>query len=259
MNLSRLVKLELFKLIRRKDVWSLFTMLLLPLMYATAIANHSKVVRYVLKKLLSCTQFTASMYIYVSFLFLFFILMSICVSRTLSSEVHDKSMYLYLHRIKDRKLIYVSKNIALMILMLIVSAIFYLFTVLCFYFIMGGTGTTGEVFCYPDELIFDILQFLQVHLLFVFVIQMSFLLGTYLPPLLTVGISTILIPIFAYLSSVPILKYVAIDTYMEPLYKVTRTNVALAIKLFLLELLVVLIYTIIFNWFGWKKFKQTDM
>jgi hypothetical protein len=124
---------------------------------------------------------------------------------------------------------------------------------------MGGTGTTGEVFCYPGELIFDILQFLQVHLLFVFVIQMAFLLGIYLPPLLTVGISTILIAIFAYLSSVPILKYGAVYLYMELLYKMPRTNTALMIKLFLLELLVVVLYTIIFNWFGWKKFKKTDM
>lgn len=259
MNLGRLTKLEFFKLIRRKDVWSLSTMIILPLACAISLANHSSFFKWTMQRLPSFSEFSSMMYFDVYRIYIFFSLVSICVAKTLSSEIHDKSIYFYLNRVSDRKKLYLAKNAAWMILMLIVSGLFYLVCYFLFYFILKNTGTTGEVFCYPGELLFNTLQFLQIYLMFVFTVQLTLFLSTYFKTVLTMVISVVSMTIMSYFTFFPGIKYIDPDAYVDLVEKLPRANTTVAIKIFLLQCLVILIYSIVFSWLGLRKLSKTDM
>ena len=112
---ATITKIELKKLFQRKDSWLMFTVLLVPILYSVGLAANSEVITYTGTGNITAIGFASAMFQMSQSMFIFNVILSAIIGRSLASEIENKSIRLYINRIGIRKLIYEGKELALLI------------------------------------------------------------------------------------------------------------------------------------------------
>ena len=108
-TLAIITKIELKKLFQRKDSWLMFTILLVPILYSVGLASNSDVITYTGAGNITAIGFASAMFQMSQSMFIFNVILSAIVGRSLASEIENKSIRLYVNRIGVRKLM-ISRN-----------------------------------------------------------------------------------------------------------------------------------------------------
>ena len=116
-------KTELYKLYKRKDTWIFLTVILVPILYSVGIASGSEIVSYSGNGNITAINFISAMFQMAQSMFIFNIILVAITSRTLGTEIEDKSLRIYLNKVGDRKKIYIEKVKALSVYAGVISVL----------------------------------------------------------------------------------------------------------------------------------------
>ena len=235
-----LVKIELIKIIKHKDFLLMVSMLFIPIMYSIGLAMNSKSFTYVGGQKVSGLAFASEMYTFVYMCFIYFIILSVCVIRSLRGEIENKSIQLYTQRINNRKKIYLAKNTAYLILAVITTLIFIITSIICFYLF---TIRRADI--------------LAILLCFIFTVNISLFLGAYKKSFQAMGIFIFVWLAFMYLKEFSYVKYFVPIYYVE---KIVNSDVGKCEwKCLGVLLMLVSIYSVFGIILGKKKFEKSDI
>ena len=135
-TLAIITKIELKKLFQRKDSWLMFTILLVPILYSVGLASNSDVITYTGAGNITALGFASAMFQMSQSMFIFNVILSAIVGRSLASEIENKSIRLYINRIGIRKLIYGGKELALLIFSVFIDFLFILTSIVFYYAVL---------------------------------------------------------------------------------------------------------------------------
>lgn len=253
-----LVKIELIKIIKHKDFLLMISMLFIPVMYSVGLAMNSKSFTYVGDKKVSGLAFASEMYTFVYMCFIYFIILSVCVIRSLKGEIENKSIQLYTQRINNRKKMYLAKNFAYLILVAITALIFIITSIICFYlFMIRRVDIAVPEFCRNGELLYYFVKILAILLCFIFTVNISLFLGAYRKSFQAMGIFIFIWLSFMYLKEFFYVKYFVPIYYVE---KIVNSDVGnCEWKCLVVLFVLVSIYSVIGIILGQKKFEKSDI
>ena len=100
-DLVTIAKVELKKLLSRKDTWLMFTILLVPILYSVGLAFESNVITYTGSGSVTAIGFTSAMFQMSQSMFIFNVILSAIIGRSFASEIESKSLRLCINRIGD--------------------------------------------------------------------------------------------------------------------------------------------------------------
>ena len=253
-----LVKIELIKIIKHKDFLLMVSMLFIPIMYSIGLAMNSKSFTYVGGQKVSGLAFASEMYTFVYMCFIYFIILSVCVIRSLRGEIENKSIQLYTQRINNRKKIYLAKNTAYLILAVITTLIFIITSIICFYlFTIRRADIAVPEFCRKGELLYYLVNILAILLCFIFTVNISLFLGAYKKSFQAMGIFIFVWLAFMYLKEFSYVKYFVPIYYVE---KIVNSDVGKCEwKCLGVLLMLVSIYSVLGIILRKKKFEKSDI
>lgn len=253
-----IIRIEFQKIVRRKDCLLMFSMIFIPILYSIGLAMNSKAITYVGKNKVYALSFISEMYSFVYMCFIYFIILSVCVVRSLKGEIENKSIQLYTQRINNRKKIYLAKNMAYLLMTVANTFIFIIISCICFYlFLTKRTDIAIPILFQQGEVLYCVLNLAAILLCFIFTVNISMFLSSYLKSFGAMGAFIFIWLLFMYLKEFPIIKYVVPIYYVEKI--VNSDVVKLEWKSFLVLLILVLIYSLISMFLGWKKFEKSDL
>lgn len=253
-----LIKIELYKIVKRKDFWLMQSMIFIPIMYAVGLASNSQSFSYEGTSKVSALGYASEMMVFVYMCFIYFIILSACVIRSLKGEIENKSLLLYAQRINDRKKMYISKWIAFVILLFTTVAIFVLVSVVCYelFLLKRPDIASGQLLNIREN--FQIVSsVLAIVLCFIFTISVALCLSSWLKSFQAMGVFTFLWLGMMYLKEFAVVKYIAPIYYVE---NILQANVDGQRMNRLLGLLVLVgIVSIVSYVVGCKKFVRSDL
>lgn len=253
-----LVKIELFKIVKHNDFLLMISMLFIPIMYSVGLALKLKSFTYIGEQKVSGLAFVAEMYTFVYMCFIYFIILSVCVIRSLKGEIENKSIRLYVQRINDRKKIYLAKIIAYFILTVNTAVIFIITSIICFYlFTIRRADIAVPEFCRNGELLYYSVNILAVLLCFIFTVNLSFFLSAYKKSFQAMGIFIFIWLAFMYLKEFSYVKYFVPIYYVE---KIVNSEVGKCEWKYLgILFMIVSVYSAMSIILGQKKFEKSDI
>ena len=89
---ATITKIELKKLFQRKDSWLMFTVLLVPILYSVGLAANSEVITYTGTGNITAIGFASAMFQMSQSMFIFNVILSAIIGRSLASEIENKSI-----------------------------------------------------------------------------------------------------------------------------------------------------------------------
>ena len=190
-TLAIITKIELKKLFQRKDSWLMFTILL----NITAIG------------------FASAMFQMSQSMFIFNVILSAIVGRSLASEIENKSIRLYVNRIGIRKLIYGGKELALLIFSIFIDILLVITSIAFYYAVLIHNPKVASGIFYDSNVGMEIMQivcncifWLTTIFLVIFLVM---LMATKLKTLVCVGVYMILYIIMNLMSYIDGIKYLS--------------------------------------------------
>lgn len=259
LKIKDVYKIEILKLIKRKDIWLMLTMILIPIFYASSAYFGSNIVTYNAESKEYAFSFAKSMFEFVQMILIYMIFIILSTSRSLAGEIHDKSILLYSQRINNRKNIYISKSLALISVFTIIVVIFYVVSIILFYTLVLKTDIAVNIFIVKQEFIYLLSSTLAIYVSYIFLIHFSLMLSCFFKPYIVIIIGTISLVSFTYLNYFPYVKYLSPTYYILKISEIEKTNDYKIITLMIGCLAIHTIYAIIFNTIGIKKFKKRDL
>ena len=146
-TLAIITKIELKKLFQRKDSWLMFTILLVPILYSVGLASNSDVITYTGAGNITAIGFASAMFQMSQSMFIFNVILSAIVGRSLASEIENKSIRLYVNRIGVRKLIYGGKELALLIFSVFIDILLVLTSIAFYYAVLIHNLADNDFSC----------------------------------------------------------------------------------------------------------------
>lgn len=253
-----LVKIELHKIAKRKDCFLMISMIFIPIMYSIGLAMNSKVITYAGKNKVYGLAFAAEMYAFVYMCFIYFIIISVCVVRSLKGEIENKSIQLYTQRINNRRWIYLAKNTAYLILAVGNTLFFIVISIICFYlFLTKRTDIAVPLLFKQGEVLYYFLNVTAILLCFIFTVNISMFLSAYRKSFQAMGIFIFIWVAFMYLKEFPYVKYFIPIYYVE---KIINADIGKCEWMSLLILFIlVFCYSVIGMMLGLKKIEKNDL
>ena len=149
-------------------------------------------------------NFAAEMYAFVYMCFIYFIIISVCVVRSLKGEIENKSIQLYTQRINNRRWIYLAKNTAYLILAVGNTLFFIVISIICFYlFLTKRTDIAVPLLFKQGEVLYYFLNVTAILLCFIFTVNISMFLSAYRKSFQAMGIFIFIWVAFMYLKEFP--------------------------------------------------------
>lgn len=252
--------IEFRKLLHRKDVWIMLTMFGIPALYSIGVFLNSSAIVFNGEGKEYAMGFFLNMFFFVDSIFIYFFILSLIASRSLGGEIENKSILLYTQRINNRRKIYQAKVWSLIAMVSLICIIFFLVTMAMFYiFAVQREDIISSQFIKKEELVGLFLFFLSIVLVYIFTINLSVMLSTFFKTNTTVIIFSILFIVFIFISKFPGIKYISLQYYTEQLSTIDLSNTSKIFTLFSINLGVSLIYSIICNLVGIKRFERRDL
>lgn len=97
-------------------------------------------------------------------MFIFNIILVAITSRTLGTEIEDKSLRIYLNKVGDRKKIYIEKVKALSVYAGVISVLLVVVGLFCYYFIMNDKTPIVNGALYDERISIEIIQIITIYL-----------------------------------------------------------------------------------------------
>lgn len=246
---------ELYKLYKRKDTWLFLTVILVPILYAVGIAGGSEIVSYSGNGNITAVNFMSAMFQIAQSMFIFNIILVAVTSRTLGTEIEDKSLRIYLNKVGDRKKIYIEKVKALIIYVGVISLLLIAVGLFCYYFILNGRTPIVNGALYDKRILIELIQIITICLFWIVTIFITMILSIKYRLVVCLGIYMI-----GYIG-MNLLSYTKLFKYISPLYYIN--NFATMEKVVWNQLLIGMIYffliAFITTYYGIMMFKSKDI
>ena len=200
--MKTLVRFELFKQLRRKENLLVFFMFLMPLFYGLGVNNHSLIVTYTSKELINGLTFADNMYTLVYMVFVIFLILAINSANILKGEIENGSLSMMLNRVNNRRKIYRSKFYAQSIYWWVVTVLFVVFSIGCYYLLVANLPIAdGKLI--SAHYLSDLMTIVATGSLYILAISLVQSLSMYVKSYVSIGLFIVLFVVFVYLKSFP--------------------------------------------------------
>ncbi|OON98674.1 MAG: hypothetical protein ATN35_04035 [Epulopiscium sp. Nele67-Bin004] len=254
-----MLKIEMSKLLKRKDILMLFTMLVIPLFYSIGLYFDFSLITYNGETQEYALKFMVSMFEFVFAIFLYFFMLALSTSHTLAGEISNKSIAYYLQRINDRKKIYLSKKYSLIAIFSIICILFSIATIALYYiFVIHRPDVATTTFIVYDEVLFLFSKFIIIYLFYITIISYSLFLSTFVKKNLVILVTIFTLIILMYMEYIPIVQYLSPFYYITEISKLSPSSDRL-IPLLLIGTVMHIFYNIICDTIGIKIFNKKDL
>lgn len=211
-----LIKVELEKMIKRKDVWVLATMNIIPLMYAVGIANNSPNITYEGVGKASGYSFLGDMVVFIYMLFIYSLIVAMGQVRSFRGEIENGSIKLYLQRIIKRSDLYWAKVISYSI---ITIASFIALGVVCvisyYLFLIGRSDIALKAFLIEGQFISISLAIVAVIIYFLFSGVVAMFFSLFFKSYASIAFFTLVWVGFLYLKEFELIRFAIPAYYLD--------------------------------------------
>lgn len=254
-DLVTIAKVELKKLLSRKDTWLMFTILLVPILYSVGLAFESNVITYMGSGSVTAIGFTSAMFQMSQSMFIFNVILSAIIGRSFASEIESKSLRLCINRIGDRRLIYFGKELALLLYSAFIDVLLIATSIICYYAVLTRNPNVANGVLCDNRMGTEIAQILSVSIFWFITIFIVMLMATKLKTLVCVATYMIFYIIMNLLSFLNGIKY------FSPLYYLVEissgsSSTLLDVTLFILYLFCIGIF---FTYIGVHRLEKMDL
>lgn len=254
-NFILVYKVELVKIIKRKDIILLIIMSLIPLFYSIGFASGSDIVTYIGEPM-DAISFAASMTEMLHMVFLFYLFVCFTSSRSLAGEIQDKTLLFYIPRVKSRTTFYTAKICSLMTTSVFMFLIYIIISILSYFAFLSKTDIANGLLFSAESILENVMSIFS----FIYAITLSgmfiFTLSTKLKANACVVVYLLVFVGFIYGTQiVDVMKYFSPFHYITEFY-VKGANIG---ALFALNTLLFLVGTIVLNMIGIKTFNKKDL
>ena len=214
--MKALVEFELFKQLRRKENLLVFFMFLLPLFYGLGVHNHSSIVTYNSKELINGLTFADNIYTLVYMVFVIFLILAINSANILKGEIENGSLSMMLNRVNNRRRIYRSKFYAQSIYWWVVTALFVVFSIGCYYLLVANLPIAdGKLF--GSRYLSDLMTIVAIGSLYILAISLVQSLSMYVKSHVSIGVFIVLFVVLMYIKSFPGIQLASPMYHLEQL------------------------------------------
>lgn len=248
----RLVRFELYKQLKRKENLLILFMFALPLFYSLGVYTHSGIITYNSKELINGLTFANNMYILVYMVFIIFLFLAINSANILKGEIENGSLSMMLTRVNKRHRIYYAKFYAQTFYWVIVSLLFMLFSLACYYLFLSKMDIASGAFAGASWLS-DLLIVVGIGSSYILAISLVQCLSMYFKSYVSVGLFILIYVIMMYLKSFPTVQPILPVYYLGKL--MDSGNIMDFIKCMIMNWGMVCIFNVIGN----RKFKKSDI
>ena len=208
--MKTLVRFELFKQLKRKENLLVFFMFLLPLFYGLGVHNHSSIVTYNSKELINGLTFADNIYTLVYMVFVIFLILAI------KGEIENGSLSMMLNRVNNRRRIYRSKFYAQSIYWWVVTALFVVFSIGCYYLLVANLPIAdGKLF--GSRYLSDLMTIVAIGSLYILAISLVQSLSMYVKSHVSIGVFIVLFVVLMYIKSFPGIQLASPMYHLEQL------------------------------------------
>ena len=260
LSFRNLSNIELRKLVYRKDMWIMLTMLAIPALYSVGIFFNSSVIVFTGADKEYGMSFIVNMFNFVNAVYIYYFILSLVSVRSLGGEIENKSILLYTQRINNRPKMYFAKIYSLITAFFIICIAFLVVTLVMYYtFAIQREDLVTKQFIKVEELAGLFLFFLCIVLIYIFTITFSVMLSVFFKTNTAVIIFSIVLIGSMFLSKFPVIQYLSITYYISKFAELDLTRTSEAVKLFIANASLVAVYSFIFSVIGIRKFERRDL
>ncbi|WMJ79416.1 ABC transporter permease [Clostridium sp. MB40-C1] len=262
-SLFTIYKIEMIKLIKRKDWLALLALVAISFMFGAAVLSSGYIGESNQSALywVSTQIFNSSGILITPMIFAF-----IC-SRILASEIEDGSISLYTTRYRNRGRMYFAKNLATISFATITFIIVFIINIAIYYIFVCQNPTISSGKFLGNNIWALVIVLGAVYISsFILTTQFSLFLSAYLKPAPVIGIVFVIVLVFHNTFRVPYLQNINPWYYLiklsDDVFSTTNqvvVNYSEKLNLFFAFILLNIIYIIIFNLLAVKKFKGSDL
>jgi hypothetical protein len=215
--MSGMIKAELIKQFRRKDILILSIMCILPIFYGIGAATHSSVIYYEGSQKSTFFDFWAQMANFTHMLIVFYFASAMSAVHSLRGEAENRSLQLYTQRLVDRKRLYWAKVLVSEFLVTVVYVLLGLICLASYYlFVIKRTDiATTQVFSI-DTLMPDVALLLAIFFMYMTMVSIAYVLSIFFKSAIALGMTAGAFVLFSYIAQFPYLKY------LSPVYYISK-------------------------------------
>ncbi|MDR1753695.1 MAG: hypothetical protein LBR74_02170 [Eubacterium sp.] len=256
-----MIRIELFKIFRKKEFSVLMFTLLLPLAFAFLIYAGAVKSSDVSSGPLALPGLMAVTFGFFEQLGALGIIAGIMAVSTLSSEIDNHNVLLYFPRLISRKKLYVNKVLALTIAFTVWSALFLLVCAIAYFFLTysGSAEVSGQISDISTPAWLSSMLATYVYLLFI--INATLLIGAFCKPM--VSILALLGILFGsiLLHPLPIVGNLLPIHYMQVAMNHLNTvaDIPIVILNYTISIMMSLVYIVIFAILGRRKIARLEV
>lgn len=260
LNLKTVYLIEWKKIVKRKEIIALFTMLAIPALYSLGVYFNSSVISFHSDTKEYGMSFIVNMFLFVKMIFIYFLITALFAAKSLGGEIENRSILLYTQRITDRVKIYKAKILSLYSAVLWVIVSFCIFSIVMYYlFTVRRTDIAVYQFIKWDEFLSLAYIFIGIVLLFFLVVSFSMMLSSFLKSNVAIIVFCVIFIVFTYFGSFPYVKFLSFEYYFNELINSAPTNISYLTKIFGFYVLLITFLICICNWIGVRAFKKRDL
>lgn len=262
-SLLNIYKIEMIKLVKKKDIVSILIIVLLPLLFAISIMLN----QYVGPEKQSALFWAGTQLSNASILYFTPVVFAVIAARIMAAEIQNKNFLLYIPRVRNRGTIYLAKTLAVITFALIIFIIVTVFNLLIYYVavIRNPIYGTGEIFGTNG---LDLIKFMIMIFFssFILISNLTLFLSTKFKMMPTIGIVLLITSIFHFAWKVPYFSYINPWHYVVMMANavgsfpdITKDLGVSINELLLSGILLCSILSIVFSVLGYRKFKEIDL
>ena len=250
--MAQLIRFEIYKQLKRKENLLILFMFALPLFYCLGVYAHSNIITYNSKELINGLTFANDMYTLVYMVFIIFLFLAINSANILKGEIENGSISMMLTRVNKRRKIYYAKFYAQTFYWWIVSLLFVLFCLACYYVFLSKMDIASGTFA-GTNWISDLMTIVGIGSFYILIISLVQCLSMYFKSYASVGMFILLYVIMMYLKSFPMIQTLIPIYYLGKL--IASVDSTDFIKFMVLNWGLVCGLNLIGN----RKFKKSDL
>lgn len=254
-TLATVTKMELKKCLYRKDSWLMFTILLVPILYSVGLASNSDVITYTGAGNITAIGFASAMFQMSQSMFIFNVILSAIIGRSLASEIENKSIRLYINRVGVRKLIYLGKELSLLLFSVFIDILLVLTSIIFYYAVLVHNPKVASGIFYDSNAGMEIAQIICNCIFGLITVFLVMLMATRLKTLVCVGAYMILYIIMNLMSYIGGIKYLSPLHYIVTVSSNSPQFTFSTVLFFLYAICVGILFTSI----GIRKIEKMDL
>lgn len=261
-----IIKIELQKMLKNRETFLAFSMILIPLFYSIALSFRSPIFQYLGHGNVDYFSFVHMTIAVSAIAMIFHAIFAFFAARFYGSEIENHSILLYVPRLRDRKKMFLAKSLSLQILLLVSFVTFALICIPCYILLASARPDIANGNLVRSDLLakqgFVILSIL---LSFSTTIAIIMFLCSYMKFIPAVGLFLGFRVICKLVENFAIIKYLSPFFYYVELSKtVPDSGISGSLELpepilLLINILLVLIYETVFTILGTRKFCDSDL